>query len=299
MDKVQKETVWKAFWERQRTARSPGVLSQEWNAIGRAQFDAWADFAADLPRDARVLDLATGYGKLPQILRAVRSDISVVGVDIAEPLPPGGEGVELIGGVSMEALPFDADAFDAVVSLFGFEYGDSGATAKEALRVLRDDGPIGLMVHRGDGLILVHNRKREEQLDWAIGENGLFEKTLALLPAEHGPAEDALAFAAGLAAEGQRRFGPGSVGWELPESVRRTLLLGPRGSREKLVDTLALIEEQAANERGRIASLAQACAAADDRATLLAGFTSAGRDLRKIEPVALPGEPAFADLLTL
>ena len=299
MDKAHKEDVWKAFWERQRTAQTPGVLSQEWNAIGRAQFDAWADFAADVPPGAKVLDLATGYGKLPQILRAVRDDISVVGVDIAEPLPPAGDGVELLGGVSMEALPFDDGSFDAVVSLFGFEYGDSRATAKEALRVLRKGGPIGLMVHRGDGPILAHNRKREEQLDWAIGENDLFAKTRALLPAEHGPADEAVAFAADLAAEGQRRFGNGSVGWELPESVRRTLLLEPRGSRSKLIETLSLIEEQAANERGRIASLAQACAAADERESLLAGFTLAGRDLRKTEPLALPGEQAFADLLTL
>lgn len=40
MDKADKETVWKAFWDQQRSVRSPGMLLQEWNAIDRAQFDA-------------------------------------------------------------------------------------------------------------------------------------------------------------------------------------------------------------------------------------------------------------------
>lgn len=299
MDKAKKEDVWKAFWDRQRTAQTPGVVSQEWNAISRAQFDAWADFSPLLPKNARVLDLATGFGKLPQMLRALRGDVSVVGVDIAEPLPPGSDGIELIGGISMEELPFGRLEFDALVSLFGFEYGDPTNVAREVLRVLKPDGPIGLMVHRGDGPILAHNKKREEQLHWAIEECGLFERVLEMLPSENSLPRKAVTFAAELAQEGQRRFGRGAVAWELPESVHRTLLMARQGTRQKLIETLKFIEAQAANELGRIASLTAACQAADDRERLLAGFTSADRRPQSTVPVALPEERPFADLIVL
>ncbi|NVD45452.1 class I SAM-dependent methyltransferase [Qipengyuania atrilutea] len=299
MDKVRKEKVWKAFWDRQRTVRTPGVVSQQWDAISRAQFDAWADFSALLPLEARVLDLATGFGKLPEMLRAIRSDVTIVGIDVAEPLPKGSDGVQLLGGVSMEALPFDESQFDAVVSLFGFEYGDTAEVSREILRVLKPGGPIGFMVHRGDGPILSHNRKRAEQLSWAITERGLFGTVIAMLPSDNSLSEEAISFAAGMAEEGRRRYGQVSVAWELAESVRRTLLLGPSGPRRKLIDTLKFIEAQAQSELGRIASLEKASEVADDRQSLLAELTANDRQQQTTAQVALPGEPPFADLLIL
>ena len=59
----------------------------------------------------------------------------------------------------MEDLPFEDDSFDGAVSQFGFEYGDVVAGAAEMLRVVKKDGVIALMVHRGDGPI--HGRDRD------------------------------------------------------------------------------------------------------------------------------------------
>lgn len=81
--------------------------------------------------------------------------------------------------------------------------------------------------------------------------------------------------------------------------MHRTLLLGPRGSREKLIATLKLIEDQARNELGRIQSLAEACAAADNREKLLTGFTKQDRAPIETQPVAIPGERPFADLIII
>lgn len=121
MDKTHKENVWKAFWDRQRQASSPAVVSAEWNAISKAQFEMWTDFAATLDQEARVLDLATGSGKLPLMLRETRPDLVITGIDIAEPLPQSPEGITLMGGVRMDQMPFEDGSFDVAVSQFGYE----------------------------------------------------------------------------------------------------------------------------------------------------------------------------------
>lgn len=299
MNKAEKEEVWKSFWQRERSASTPAIVSTEWNEISKAQFEAWADFAENIGPDARVIDFATGAGKLPKLLHAARPDLRITGIDIANPLPDASEGIELIGGVTMEDVPFPADSFDVAVSQFGFEYGDSLTVSAEMLRVLRSAGKIGLMVHRGDGPILAHNRKREAQIRWVKEENALFSRLRAMLPEDNGLARDARNLAQDLAARGLDQFGHGSVAWELPEAVRRALDLGARDSRQKLLETLRLIDGQSDHELGRIQSLAEACATADDRDSLLAGFLEHGRAVVSTIPVGLPGAEPFADLITL
>ena len=299
MDRAHKEDVGKAFWERQRQASSPAVVSAEWNAISKAQFEVWTDFAATLDQGARVLDLATGSGKLPLMLRKTRPDLTITGIDIAEPLPPAPEGITLMGGVRMDQMPFEDASFDVVVSQFGYEYGQPLDVGRELLRVLQPDGRIGLMVHRGDGPILAHNRKREEQIRWVKEDRRLFEEVRALIPTGAVRADDARQLADAIAAEGRDKFGPGSVAWELAAAVGQTLELAPRGTHQKLTDTLAFIDRESENELGRITSLAEAFAAADDRASLPQPFHEMNREVIGEGQVSLPDEPPFADLIVL
>lgn len=299
MDRGEKEKAWQAFWARQRSASGPAVVSFGGDPLCRAQFNAWTDFCSHLGKGARVLDLGTGSGKLPQLLQIARPDLSIVGVDLAKALPAAPEGIELIGGVSMEDLPFEEDQFDAAVSQFGFEYGDPDAISGEILRVVKANGPIGLMVHRGDGPILKQNLQRQEQISWAMHERRLFAQTLEMLPEDNTLANAAVQFAQDLASEGSRRFGRGSVAWELPEAVRRALLLGPNGTREKLVGTLELIAGQAEEELRRIRSLAEACAAADDRQRLISGLEKQGRCPIATVGVQVATDAPFADFIML
>ena len=94
-------------------------------------------------------------------------------------------------------------------------------------------------------------------------------------------------------------FGPGSVAWELAAAIAQTLELAPRGTHQKLIDTLAFIDHESENELGRIISLAEACAAADDRASLLQPFLETGREVIQERQVSLLDEPPFADLIIL
>ena len=298
MNRAQTEEVWKTFWRNEQASAAPSVVSNQWNPLTRAQFDAWSTFAKRLTPKSTVIDIATGAGKVPAMLHTVRPDLRITGIDIAERLPTLSENVRLVGGVSMDDLPFDDGNFDVAISQFGFEYGDTQAAAAEIVRVLKPGGRIALMVHRGDGPILAQNRHRREQLRWVNDENELFARVHALLPADNCSAPEAINLAEKLARQGEERFGQRSVAWEVCEAARRTLVLGPTNKREILMDALGSIKRELLGEISRIDSLEDACAAADDRKILLAGFRKHHREPIATIAINLPGENPFADLIT-
>ena len=119
-----------------------------------ALFSEWAPRVAELAQlkpGMRVLDVACGTGVL-----------SLVAADLVE---PGGSvaGLDLNPGMldvarrkapdidwreaSAEAIPFEDDAFDAVVSQFGLMFFEDKASAiREILRVLRPGGKMAVAV---------------------------------------------------------------------------------------------------------------------------------------------------------
>lgn len=115
-----------------------------------ALFEPWAQRLAELPAvatAANALDVGCGTGVLA---RAAASRLAqggkVVGVDanpamlqVAERLAPA---IEWRQGLA-ESLPFDDDAFDAVLSQFGLMlFDDRHAAMQEMTRVLRSGGKL-------------------------------------------------------------------------------------------------------------------------------------------------------------
>ncbi|VVT13810.1 class I SAM-dependent methyltransferase [Erythrobacter sp. EC-HK427] len=278
-DQHSSHTAWNAFWAQ--NAASPagsggGCLPAASPGIDRVQAKAWASFAAKLPRAARVLDLATGDGRVMQRLLDARRDLKPVGIDLATTLPPAPRGTKLRGGVLMHDLPFPDGSFAAVTSQFGFEYGDMQAIAAEIARVLRPGGWLGLITHRIDGPILSHNLRRREQIDWAVAAQdlpGKAKNSLRLRAIGVGSLPEELATAP---ERGAREFGPQSAAWEIAEAIRQTLV---HGKNEPPMQTAAVIDRivaQAQNELGRIASLEAAAQAAGTGEPVAAVLTAAG-----------------------
>jgi hypothetical protein len=290
--------AWSEFWAANAGARQGGCLPQRWAAIEEAQRAAWHGFVAPLPQGAKVLDLATGDGRVLGWMRAVRADLALTGIDLAPALPAPPEGTETRGGIAMEDLPFADGEFGAVVSQFGFEYGNVPAVAGEIARVLASGGNVGLMVHRGDGPILEHNRARREAIDWVLQEQQLGTILRQALAAANGGPDVAAQVAGAIGLVGARRFGKDSPGWEIPEALRRAVLLGARAGRDSILATIAEIEARAANEVGRIASLERACSVADQRDALAAAFAAHGLNLRSESDVCEPSGRALASFLS-
>lgn len=124
------------------------------NLLVPALFEQWPLLVADaakIQHGARVLDVACGTGVLArEALKRVGAAGAVTGLDpstgmlaLARRLAPE---VDWREGVA-EALPFEDESFDAVVSQFGFMFfTDRKRAAAEMLRVLKPGGHLAVAV---------------------------------------------------------------------------------------------------------------------------------------------------------
>jgi len=114
---------------------------------------------ADLHAGWRVLDVACGNGNAT--LAAARSGTTAIGVDYVPSLLESARERAVAEGLDAEfrdgdaeALPFGADEFDAVLSVFGAMFApDHRRTAAEIARVTRPGGRIALASWTPDGFI--------------------------------------------------------------------------------------------------------------------------------------------------
>lgn len=298
---VDEAKAWGDFWLNNRTGHTSGCLPERWLGIEAAQRAAWANFIGACPQNAKVLDLATGDGRVLGWLKDLRPDLKVRGIDLAPELPAPPAGVQTRGAVAMEHLPFDDSSFQVVVSQFGFEYSQVDQTAAEIARVLADGGIVGLMIHRGDGPILEHNRARREAIRWVLQDKQAITASIRALSDDRGGPDVATQVAAALARLGAHEHGQNSPAWEIPEAVRRAILIGKEQHAENssIVATIEAIADQAENELGRIDSLERACARADAREDLAAAFAANDFKLRDTMVVRENSGRSIGDFLTI
>ncbi len=297
--------AWDAFWDPQMPTGGGtrgGCLPEAWQGIDNVQTQVWSDFAARLPRGARVLDLATGDGRVIAKLLAARRDLKPVGIDQASELPPPPRGAKFRTNVLMRELPFPDASFAAITSQFGFEYGDVEAAAQEVVRVARPGALVGMITHRTDSPIVAHNRNRREQIEWAITAQDLPGKAKRSLQLRQMGIASVPADIAGAPEAGARRFGPQSAAWEIAEAIRRTLHLGRTDPPAHTAAVIDQIVGQARNELGRIASLEMAAGTAGTGEKIAALLVDAGLSALDSQPLfdtaQGEGQNPFATFLT-
>lgn len=289
-------SAWDDFWADNVDSDGGGCLPAGWQGIDAVQQSAWVEFAEGLPQKARLLDVATGDGRVLGWIAESRGDLKLTGCDLAQELPTPPTKAKIHTSVAMEDLPFRDDFFSAAVSQFGFEYGDTEKAAREIARVVEPDGAIAFMTHRADGPILAHNLARREQIAWVVEEQDLFaiaKRSLALRGTGIAIFPPKIASAP---LEGAQRFGARSAAWEISEAIRQTLMMGQRDLPANVARTLDTIALKAKNELGRIASLEAACNTTKDEIAFLAACTAGG--LQQVSSTPLregPDVAPFAD----
>jgi SAM-dependent methyltransferase len=287
--------AWADFWAQKSGERQPACLPNALQEVDAAQRRVWHAFARRLPPGARVLDLATGDGAVLKKMREARTDLTLIGVDSAPSLPPPPPGVTLRAGVSMEALPFEAASFEAVVSQFGYEYGDTKAIALEVGRLLAPGGALGLLLHRSDGPIVVHNLRRRDALRWALAPGGWLAKARGLVAARRIADLPTPPPFRSAADEAQRLFPGQSVGAEFLTAILQTLDMGRGKPPQESLEVLDTLESKAANEIARIEALERAACSADRIAAIARELQELGLDVEEPAAVAERGSArAFA-----
>lgn len=185
-DDTARRAAWTSYWATGGLHSCTGSFSGNYSgAIGAW----WTARFARLRPGQRLLDLATGNGPLPLMLRAqCQSDgLEVDAVDLAKVAPawfdPARDhGIRFHSGVAMEALPFGDASFDLVVSQFGFEYARREPALRECLRVCRPDGGLALVMHHAGSVLVEVGRSELANQALLQAPGGLLEAAAAVLP---------------------------------------------------------------------------------------------------------------------
>lgn len=183
-----RQAVWTRYWSHGISHSCGGSFGDRYEGA-LARF--WTRAFAALGPGARVLDIATGNGALPQLLMATDrgGSVSCDAIDLARPDPHWLAGlpaarraqVRFHGEQAAEQLPFADRQFDMVVSQYGLEYTDLGRTVPELLRVLAPGGKVRLVTHHAAARPVLLAATELQHLAWLEQAQGLLATTAAMI----------------------------------------------------------------------------------------------------------------------
>lgn len=184
----QRQAVWARHWASGAAHSCAGSYGDTYGGVV-AQF--WRKQAAGLTADTRVLDIATGSGALPRLLRTLQPDAAwqMDAVDLApvqptwwQDLPAARQSLTRFhGGVSAESLPFADAQFDVVISQYGLEYADLPRAVAELLRVRARQGRVALVLHHVQARPVVLAAVEMAHIQWLRGDQGLLPAARLML----------------------------------------------------------------------------------------------------------------------
>lgn len=170
--------MWSRYWRSGRLETC--VVDGAGGGAGFHLTHLWTEFFAGCRDGASILDLATGNGQVPflaaKAAQKAGKRFDITGVDLAEIDPQGRarmiggtSDVRLVGGVSIEHLPFTDGAFAVVVSQFGVEYAPAARAARETARVLAPGGQGLFVMHHALGAVSADTSARLASHEQVLG----------------------------------------------------------------------------------------------------------------------------------
>ena len=154
--------AWSTFWD----AQGPGS-----RCLARSpELDVhWHSFARTVWPTITILDVGCGAGAVGHALHMAEPRLQVIGIDVAQVPGTLNPRLQMLSGISMEALPFPDASLGAAVSQFGFEYGNTEAAADELARVLVPGSPLSLLIHHPEGPIVDDMRRHRRAIEGLCG----------------------------------------------------------------------------------------------------------------------------------
>lgn len=182
---IVRRQAWTSYWKSGVLHSCPTSFSANYEG---AIAEFWIEACTEMPRNARVLDLATGNGSIPKLLVAKgRCDIEIDAVDAAQVTPGWYSSsitpqIRFHAGVWIERLPFPDVTFDCACSQFGVEYAKRPEAWDEVLRVLKPNSQIHWVMHHSDSVFARVAAHESNHLEWLLGSDGLLEVAIELAP---------------------------------------------------------------------------------------------------------------------
>ena len=152
----------------------------------------WDEQCDALPDGAVVVDLGTGNGAIPLLLKEAgrrrQRAFAIHGVDLADIAPPAVaadgaslfEGIEFHPRTSMDRLPFGDGAVDLVTGQYALEYADADPAVREIARVLGGRGRAAFVLHSDDSRIAATTTEQLALFEFLFGESGLYPAARAM-----------------------------------------------------------------------------------------------------------------------
>ena len=179
---------WNSYWSKTKSLNSfaEGEHSQGYTG---AIADFWNTLFLTLPSKSVLLDLATGNGGLAVLAQQSNANFDVVASDAASINPlalysaedsiyPTLKKIKFVAEMPSEALTFDDNQFDLVMSQFGFEYAQTVEALQQIFRVLKPEGRFIALVHHQNSFISTDCQHGLNVIERLMTSNGLFDQLL-------------------------------------------------------------------------------------------------------------------------
>ena len=177
---------WSTYWQKGTITTFHGRFGENYDGPVR---DFWHTVFRGLPKQAKIVDLATGNGAIAllaaQYGHRQHKAFDIVGVDYAQIDPAAmfaGKAyakhvrrVRFLGETRIEATGLPGHTYDLAMSQFGIEYADTALAVAEVARLLNTKGGVfAAMVHHADSAIVRQAKDGIEQIA-ACAKSGLQE----------------------------------------------------------------------------------------------------------------------------
>ncbi|MCB2106439.1 MAG: methyltransferase domain-containing protein [Rhodobacteraceae bacterium] len=189
-----KASIWDSYWHDSRLHSNVAEIGP---AVETALETHWRQFFDEVPNRSAILDLGCGNGAVASVAVQAGRDsgksFEVHGVDAAAIDPPKFvtkmadvlSAVQFKPRTAMEALPYAAGQFNAVVSQFAVEYGDLNKIAQEIGRVLAPGGLFCSISFAANSPPVVQSASKMRQSQYLINNTKIFDVSIAVIQALH------------------------------------------------------------------------------------------------------------------
>lgn len=171
--------AWDLYWK---SGTLESCVTQSDLLVSQTLGHFWGQFALRLPKEATVIDLATGNGSVVKQLLSSVNTLKITAVDIAKIQPQVNDShlaaASFVPNIDITDLPYADGSFAGVCSQFGAEYAMSSASkqktmAEEAARVLASKGQLQFLMHNTQSSLLLSNKAKLIEFECLFSADGL------------------------------------------------------------------------------------------------------------------------------